>query len=575
MPAKSPEDEEKWSKAKKIAKKSGRKDDYAYIMGIYKKMKPDYFKEIEMRRLIEELNMIAELDNSKAKRSKKSKVDAAPKSGKEEAAEMMDGVRDDLETAITSTRRFVRNIEKLEMAADDIGKASKELRGGEGRTDVPSGVKSALRKWAKVMSSLYGDFAEGRTAMYAVAKAAGISTRRAGKLKGKSVPAGEMDRGDMVSDIERYAGRLGKQIIRSADNGSRALRVGDKLLKQKSFKDKDAAIDKINAFVQAWLDFRDSSGGAFFAAIKGIEKRAKEIGARLELPKLRSALESMASDARNLLSEDEFIGGLFWELDEGFDDSLEESFDDSFDEKKNSIAESLLGEELSSLLGLTESERFDVENGGHFRMKSVDLAGVLRNSGVKPGADLGLYLRGEAPIPERLMQNIIDADPSIERKGRGLRRFFQAAKVKQMAKRSKRMGPRPVGPREASNRLDKAVWKHGYELGVEWTAGKIYDAIVSGESKDDTWGEIEGTLYDLGQVLLSDGGVTAMKRGQARYSIIDLARIAGVSPSILDQMGTDAAAQGFHDSFDKEWEKQMKRHASRVQPVIRRGARAG
>ena len=35
-------DEEKWKKATEIAKKSGQEENYAYIMGIYKKMKPDY-----------------------------------------------------------------------------------------------------------------------------------------------------------------------------------------------------------------------------------------------------------------------------------------------------------------------------------------------------------------------------------------------------------------------------------------------------------------------------------------------------------------------------------------------------
>jgi len=35
-------DEEKWEKAKQIAEEAGKKENYAYIMGIYKKMKPDY-----------------------------------------------------------------------------------------------------------------------------------------------------------------------------------------------------------------------------------------------------------------------------------------------------------------------------------------------------------------------------------------------------------------------------------------------------------------------------------------------------------------------------------------------------
>jgi len=40
-------DEEKWEKATEIAKKSGQGENYAYIMGIYKKMKPDHsFKKV-------------------------------------------------------------------------------------------------------------------------------------------------------------------------------------------------------------------------------------------------------------------------------------------------------------------------------------------------------------------------------------------------------------------------------------------------------------------------------------------------------------------------------------------------
>jgi len=43
MPVKTKKDEKKWQKAKEIARKSGKAENYAYIMGIYKKMKPDYF----------------------------------------------------------------------------------------------------------------------------------------------------------------------------------------------------------------------------------------------------------------------------------------------------------------------------------------------------------------------------------------------------------------------------------------------------------------------------------------------------------------------------------------------------
>lgn len=42
MPTKTPRDEEKWQKAKDLAAEAGKPENFAYIMGIYKKMKPDY-----------------------------------------------------------------------------------------------------------------------------------------------------------------------------------------------------------------------------------------------------------------------------------------------------------------------------------------------------------------------------------------------------------------------------------------------------------------------------------------------------------------------------------------------------
>lgn len=42
MPVKTKRDEEKWQKAKEIAEEAGKGENYAYVMGIYKKMKPDY-----------------------------------------------------------------------------------------------------------------------------------------------------------------------------------------------------------------------------------------------------------------------------------------------------------------------------------------------------------------------------------------------------------------------------------------------------------------------------------------------------------------------------------------------------
>ena len=50
MPTKTKQEEEKWQRAKEIAEEQGHKENWAYVMGIYKKMKPDYkFKTAAQR----------------------------------------------------------------------------------------------------------------------------------------------------------------------------------------------------------------------------------------------------------------------------------------------------------------------------------------------------------------------------------------------------------------------------------------------------------------------------------------------------------------------------------------------
>jgi hypothetical protein len=42
MPTKTKRDEHKWDKAKEIAKEQGHAEEWDYVMGIYKRMRPDY-----------------------------------------------------------------------------------------------------------------------------------------------------------------------------------------------------------------------------------------------------------------------------------------------------------------------------------------------------------------------------------------------------------------------------------------------------------------------------------------------------------------------------------------------------
>lgn len=45
---KTPKDEEKWEKAKKLAKEQGQEDNYAYIMGIYKRLQGETDEDKEL-----------------------------------------------------------------------------------------------------------------------------------------------------------------------------------------------------------------------------------------------------------------------------------------------------------------------------------------------------------------------------------------------------------------------------------------------------------------------------------------------------------------------------------------------
>jgi hypothetical protein len=55
MPAnvvRTPAEEKDWEKAKELAADQGHAEDYAYIMGIFKKMNPNRFKEGSARRVV-------------------------------------------------------------------------------------------------------------------------------------------------------------------------------------------------------------------------------------------------------------------------------------------------------------------------------------------------------------------------------------------------------------------------------------------------------------------------------------------------------------------------------------------
>lgn len=71
MPVKTKRDEEKWQKAKERAAEEGQEGNWAYIMGIYKKMKPDYQFKTAATRVA--ARWLARLVIAKIKRKRRSR----------------------------------------------------------------------------------------------------------------------------------------------------------------------------------------------------------------------------------------------------------------------------------------------------------------------------------------------------------------------------------------------------------------------------------------------------------------------------------------------------------------------
>lgn len=89
---KTEKDESKWKSATEIAEKAGKGDNYAYIMGIYKKMKPDYkFKKTASQILIKpppgEAQLVKELSQISSQRSK-----YVPNKSRDKALDSMSGL---------------------------------------------------------------------------------------------------------------------------------------------------------------------------------------------------------------------------------------------------------------------------------------------------------------------------------------------------------------------------------------------------------------------------------------------------------------------------------------------------
>jgi len=195
-------------------------------------------------------------------------------------------LRRELERSVDQTRKFVRSVYHLEEVAEELAHAAQETErirrtAGVERAMQRSPLGNAARSFEAETKKLYGPFAEGRNAMTRLAKMARISTRRAGKRKGPSVPTREITATNLVREVLQVTARMNSVIRESAELGSVAIREGEKLLNQKSVITGDKLTDRLSAYVQVYLDFRDQVSVGLFKMIASVTRRMNEVTRRL------------------------------------------------------------------------------------------------------------------------------------------------------------------------------------------------------------------------------------------------------------------------------------------------------
>jgi hypothetical protein len=192
----------------------------------------------------------------------------------------------ELERSVEQTRRFVRSVYHLEEAAAELVQAAKETERirrevGVERAMQRTPLGNATRSFEAEVNKLYGSFAEGRNAMMRLAKLAKIPTRRTGKMQKPSVPTGEITATSLVRDVLQVTSKLAGTIKEAAELGSVAIREGEKLLNQKSVIAGEKLQDRLAAYVQVYLDFRDQVSAGLFKMVAAVVRRMNEMTRRL------------------------------------------------------------------------------------------------------------------------------------------------------------------------------------------------------------------------------------------------------------------------------------------------------
>ncbi len=161
-------------------------------------------------------------------------------------------------------------------AADDLVKSSESKDVPQRQLRLLGALQDALADLVSQSNRAYGPFAQGRDAMYELAKSWGISTKRSGGSKPAPKEVGNMTTGALLAELAKGANGLHKGMEDILQTGAAAR----KALKNAMTSANPGNLQALS--IEKALDHRDAVSVGLFARVKGVERRAAEILRRVE-----------------------------------------------------------------------------------------------------------------------------------------------------------------------------------------------------------------------------------------------------------------------------------------------------
>jgi len=182
-------------------------------------------------------------------------------------SEQMRDVRDTMGLMVVQLRKFVRSLDNLMSAAEDIAKSSRDHQYDS------AAIYNAMQKWHGPMKSSYATFAQSRSYFYEIAKGFGISTRVSRKRK-PSKPLKSQTAKQLESGVDLILSRMSMTMPIMANEAAKLLHESEALLKAGEVTEDDA-----RSLIKLFLEVRDDVSGNVFASVAGVLRRISAISA--------------------------------------------------------------------------------------------------------------------------------------------------------------------------------------------------------------------------------------------------------------------------------------------------------